>query len=103
MASGRPKLLWSPEAERDLGDVYDHVAAAGSPKAATHVLISIDQACRRLIDYPHKGPSREELAPDLRSIVVHPYVIFYRPTDIAIEIVRVLHGRRDIDAIFGEP
>jgi plasmid stabilization system protein ParE len=32
--------------------------------------------------------------------VADRYVIFYRVTDHAIEIVRVLHGRRDLAAIF---
>lgn len=28
------------------------------------------------------------------------YLIFYRPTDRGIEMVRVLHGARDINAVF---
>jgi len=31
---------------------------------------------------------------------VHPYVIFFRTTDLSVEIVRILHQRRDINAIF---
>ncbi|MDC7788119.1 type II toxin-antitoxin system RelE/ParE family toxin [Rhodoplanes sp. TEM] len=103
MATSRPKLLWSPEAEKDLDDAYDYLATAGSPKAADNLLRAIDTVCRSLVDHPGKGRSRSELAPDLRSIVVHPYEIFYRPTDAAIESVRVLRGRCDIEAIFGEP
>jgi plasmid stabilization system protein ParE len=30
----------------------------------------------------------------------HPQVIFYRVRDEAVEIVRVLDGRRDLDATF---
>jgi len=36
-----------------------------------------------------------------RSIAVRPHVIFYRVQDGSAEIVRVLHGRRDLDEIFG--
>jgi plasmid stabilization system protein ParE len=32
----------------------------------------------------------------LRSILVHPYAVIYRVTDDAVEIVRVLHERRDL-------
>jgi toxin ParE1/3/4 len=38
--------------------------------------------------------------PELRSVLVLPYVVFYRVTELSVEIVRVLHGRRDLDAIF---
>jgi toxin ParE1/3/4 len=29
------------------------------------------------------------------------YLVFYRPTDEGVDIVRVLHGARDIEALFG--
>jgi len=46
------------------------------------------------------GRLRDELADGLRSFPVGRYVIFYRPIPKGIEIVRVLHGARDLDAIF---
>jgi toxin ParE1/3/4 len=42
------------------------------------------------------GRSREELAAGLRSIVLKPYVVFYRPLDDGIELIRILHGKRDV-------
>ena len=45
------------------------------------------------------GRPRPELAPGLRSFVVHPYVIFFRPAEDTIEVIRVLRGSRDIAAI----
>jgi plasmid stabilization system protein ParE len=38
----------------------------------------------------------------LRSVSVSRYVVFYRVTKIAVEIVRVLDERRDVDAIFSD-
>jgi len=38
----------------------------------------------------------------LRSVLVSPYVIFYRVGESSLDIVRVLHGRRDLDAIFAD-
>ncbi len=49
-----------------------------------------------------KAHQRTELIKGMRSIVVHPYLVFYRPGDAVVEIVRVLHGRRDLDAIFAD-
>jgi plasmid stabilization system protein ParE len=36
----------------------------------------------------------------MRSVLAFPYVVFYRVGNDAIEIIRVLHGRRDIASIF---
>lgn len=46
------------------------------------------------------GRSREELAPGLRSLAFGRYVVFYMPLPDGIDVVRVLHGSRDIDALF---
>jgi len=37
---------------------------------------------------------------NIRHFTVRPYVIFYRPQDDGIELVRVLHSARDIAAVF---
>ena len=50
---------------------------------------------------PAAGRERPELVSDLRSFLVGRYILFYRPIDDGVEIVRVLHGARDIDSIFG--
>jgi len=46
------------------------------------------------------GRARDELASGVRSFPFGRYVVFYAPLDDGIDIVRVLHGSRDIDAIF---
>jgi toxin ParE1/3/4 len=46
--------------------------------------------------HPLLGRSRTDLHPGLRSFPFGRYVIFYRPLDDGIEVVRVLHGARDI-------
>ncbi len=48
------------------------------------------------------GRKREELAPLLRSFPVGNYVIFYRPASGGIQIIRVLHGARDVSKLFGD-
>jgi toxin ParE1/3/4 len=48
------------------------------------------------------GRARGELAPDLRSFPYGRYVIFYAPIEDGIDVVRVLHSARDVDAAFGD-
>jgi len=46
------------------------------------------------------GRARVELAPGVRSLPFGRYVIFYLPLHDGIDVVRVLHSARDIEAIF---
>jgi toxin ParE1/3/4 len=46
------------------------------------------------------GRRRDELLPSLRSFPVEDYLIFYRPIEEGIEILRVVSGYRDLEALF---
>ena len=48
------------------------------------------------------GRSRSELLPGLRSFTFSGYIIFYRLIAEGIEIVRVIKGSRDVEALFRE-
>ena len=50
------------------------------------------------------GSERPELAPALRCFVIGSYLIFYRPQPDGIQVIRVLHGSRDLRRIsFEDP
>lgn len=100
----RRRVLWSPEAEADLADIWDHLAGVAGRRVADNVVRAIGDAIRLIEDHPYGGRARDEVRPGLRSIAAAPHVIFYRvtPSEIA-QIVRVLDGRRDIEAIFDDP
>jgi toxin ParE1/3/4 len=53
-----------------------------------------------LAQFPEMGRSRKELAEELRSFPVKPYIIFYKRMETCIEIVRILHQSRDIENQF---
>ena len=53
-----------------------------------------------LAEQPLIGRLRDELRPNVRGFPVGSYVIFYRDTPEHIEIIRVLHGARDIENTF---
>jgi toxin ParE1/3/4 len=70
-----------------------------SPEIADKLLRDIDRAAQRLGHRPQMGRSRDEVLAGLRSVLVHPYTIFYRVTGLSVEVVRVLHERRDFSTI----
>jgi toxin ParE1/3/4 len=93
------RLRFSPRAERDLNEIGDHIKQR-NPAAAERWVDLIESKCRSLAEQPGLGRPRRHLRQDLRSFAVGNYIIFYRRIGDGIEIVRVLHGRRDIAALF---
>ena len=71
-----------------------------SPKVADAFLEKIMKQCQQLAQFPRMGRERENLAPKLRSFPVAKFVIFYRPADDTVEIIRVLYAARDIESVF---
>lgn len=94
------RVTKTARAERDLEEIWFYIATDNLAAADT-LLDTIDRRCRLLLDQPGLGRARPELAPDLRSFAVGRYLLFYVPQAQGIEVVRVLHGARDIDEVFG--
>ena len=101
--SARLAIIQSPEAEEDLIEIWTYLAEQATEQAADRQLAAIESACANLEHWPYAGRQRDELLPGLRCVLAVPYVIFYRVRNDAVEVVRVLHGRRDIASIFAEP
>ncbi len=60
------------------------------------------ERCVLLSSHPFMGPTRPDLAPGVRHSMVGPYLIVYRPGNDSVEILRFLHGARDIPEVFRE-
>ena len=93
----RRRLFIAPSATRDLEKIWLHIAD-DNPSAARRQVARILSAADGLRDFPELGKARDRLATGLRSLVETPYVIFYYPHPDRIEIVRVFHGRQDIES-----
>lgn len=90
-----PRVLKTPEAELDLIEIAAYIEA-DNPAAAERLLDKFAEKFRLLSDFPGLGRTREELAESLRSFPVGNYIIFYLPLVDGIEVIRVLHGARNI-------
>src|SRR3989344_830518 len=100
MTSRRVKILWSLDARNDVSDIWDFYRKAAGRHTADLILNDIDHVCELLSRHPLAGRARDEIKEGFRSAVARPHVVFYRLTEDALEIVRVLDGRRDVDDIF---
>jgi toxin ParE1/3/4 len=92
--------IWSPMATNDLLDIWEHVRLDASAAVADKQLHEIDHACFVLGAWPEYGRARDDVRAGLRSVEVSHYVVFYRVKKTAVEMVRVLDERRDVDGIF---
>jgi toxin ParE1/3/4 len=93
------QLRISPRASADLIEIWNYIAddsVVNADRRVDKLYETLQVLCRQ----PGSGRRREELAPGIRSFPFGRYVIFYRASRNAIEIVRVLHGGRDIESIF---
>lgn len=86
-------------ASADLDDIWLHVAL-DNPAAADRLIDRIVARCQDLADHPRLGPSRPEIAPEARILVVGDYLALYRIMGDSAEIVRVVHGARALKALF---
>lgn len=99
MAPPRRPVIWSPEARADLSEIWGYYAKVGGRNRADNIVRAISDASRLIEDHPLAGRTRDEIRPGLRSIAAHPHVIFYRLRGDVAEIVRILHGKRDLEDI----
>ncbi len=93
------RVLKRPLAENDLDEIWLYIAQ-DNPDSADALLDKIEERCQALAQFPFIGTDRDELMSDLRSLPVGNYLIFYMPIEDGIVVVRVLHGMRDVDALF---
>ena len=93
-----PIIIKRPRARGDLTEIWDYIAADNEMRADTFVDL-IDQKFQALSSHPNLGRSRDKIEEGLRSFPVGNYVIFYRVIPAGVEIVRVLHGSRELIAI----
>ncbi len=93
-----PRVLRTSRANLDLTEIALRIAAR-NPTAADRWLDTINDKCQLLARLPDLGRKRPDLAPDLRSLPVGNYVIFYRLVEGGVQLIRVLHGFRDIPIV----
>ena len=108
MQHGHREVIWSLTAQQDLIDIWGYFARVASATTADRLIDEIEAAANRLVIDPRMHRVRHDLIPDLpgelRAAPTHPYTLFYRMNPQSaheheeIEILRVLHERRDFSA-----
>jgi toxin ParE1/3/4 len=103
--SGR--VIWRAVAEEDLTEAYLYIGA-DSPEAAERLLDAVGDAVALLLENPQAGSPREFRSPRARGVRswapqgFPDHLLFYKVSGDDIEIIRFLHGARDLPRYFEE-
>ena len=99
------RIRFYEETLQDLDEISAYIGTE-NPAASVHFLEAAQAAFERIADAPGMGTRRDYGNPALVGLRVFripefgKYGIYYLTTAETIEILHVLHGSRDLDAIF---
>lgn len=100
------RILVRPAASHDLDEQAAYIARKSTVETALRFFEAADVTFSLLAGRPHVG-RLYGLKPPLEAIRSFPVkgfaevLVFYRPVRGGIEVVRVLHGAREIEKLFG--
>lgn len=99
----RYEVLITQGAERDLEEIYDHIAEFDSPEKADYVLSRLLEVTERLATFPDRGPHPKELQAlgirEYRQAFFKPYRLIYRVTGKQVFVYLIADGRRDMQSL----
>lgn len=95
------RYVISPQADADLDGIFGYIAN-DRPRAAVRLISKILKRFKSLADHPLSGAPQPKYGVGIRFSTVENYLIVYRPIDTGVEVVRVIHGARDYDALLGQ-
>jgi toxin ParE1/3/4 len=106
--SRRLRLVVTEAADSDIVEAAGYLAEAAGTDVALRFYLRVDGAFLMLSSNPSIGHPRSFRRADLAAMRswrvpgFDNWLIFYRATSRKLEIVRVVHGARDLDRLFGD-
>jgi toxin ParE1/3/4 len=92
----RYRVVFRQEALEDLEELYEFIADAGSPENAASFTESIVSFCESFADFAHRGTSRDDLRPGLRTVGFRKRVVIaFAVINETAAIIGIFYGGRD--------
>lgn len=93
-------VVFTPEAENQLTELYRYVAQAASPEVAQRYVEAIVTYCEGLQSFPHRGSQRDDIRPGLRMTNYKGRcVLAFAVTDELVSVVGVFYGGQDYETV----
>lgn len=94
-------FAFTARAAQDALDIWEYLADEAGESTADHVLAKIYDECQKLGEFPGIGHFREELlGKEFKFHSVWSYVIAYRHKPRPIQVIALVHGKRNLEAFF---
>lgn len=97
MSAPRRGLVLTKRAQRDIRAIQLYTLREWGAEQALAYETAIDKAMETLRDQPRIGKARDDLRLGLLGFPAEHHVIYDRLKPDAIEVVRILHERADVD------
>jgi toxin ParE1/3/4 len=93
-------IVFSPEAEDQLSDLYRYIAEAASPNIAARYTEAIVSYCESLNMFPHRGIMRDDVRLGLRITHYKKRVVIAFDVDTdRVSIIGIFYGGQDYETI----
>ena len=94
------RYVLAPEAALDLIQIWRHIKRESSLAVADRIESVIRDKIAFLAGNPGAGHSRKNLTDQpVKFFPVYWYLIVYRPDTKPLQVVSILHGRRDVEQL----
>lgn len=87
----------SPLAQADLDDIWGYTVAQWDEAQAQSYLMGLDATMKLLADNPRMGSNMDDIRKGYFKFPAASYLLIYRLTPDAIEFMRILHRRIDVE------
>ena len=97
-------VVFAPEAEDQLAELYHYIAAQASPDTAGRYTDAIVTYCEGMSAFPHRGTRRDDIRPGLRiTNCKGRSVIAFNVDDatLRVSILGVYCGGQDYESVLG--
>ena len=104
-----PNVRFYPQAKDDLADILAYLRNEASTQLAQQFLDAVVASVERLVEHPELGVRRSYRSPLLRNVRMFSlpkfsrYLLFYQSKDGVVYIIRLIHGARNLEALFSSP
>ena len=93
-------VKWSVPARNDLKQIHDYIAK-DSKYYARKVIQEIVAKTETLTELPEIGRIVSEVSDqNIRELIVYSYRLIYEMSGAGIEILAIIHGRRDFNSVW---
>lgn len=94
-------VIFSPQADQDLEDIGDFIAQDSALQAKA-VVAGLRLRAHNISNAPHAYPTRNDLGIGLRAMIWRPYLVLFRVTPVHVEVIRIVHGARDLKRLIDD-